>query len=403
MILTGITAEFNPFHNGHAYLMREARRLTDADAVIVVMTGDFVQRGDLAIIDKWTRAGCALSNGADLVIELPVLFSLEHAGRFASAAVGILEAAGCAHIAFGSETGDLHYINLLAERLRNKYMGHHTTHPVLETHTASCNQIIKESVSCSASGQGTYIGPNDHLASEYVLNMKRARPVAIPRLGAGYYDGITDTNGTIQSASGIRELIRADYDIGRTDCDNSRIRCDISRIRCDIGPFVPENTLDSLITSAFVVNRDALWVFLKDAIMAADPEWIDDCPSGGKGIGLLFQEKAAEANSYDVFIQAVKTNRYTYARLYRLVLQVLLGITKTKYPYKDPEYIRVLAYNDQGRQVIERMQDASDFLPVIMDPAGNLARLNESASSMLALDEHAEDIYNRIKHFDSLH
>ena len=107
MKITGITAEYNPFHNGHAYLIREARRVTCCDAVAVVMSGDFVQRGEPAFTDKHTRACHALKNGADLVIELPVLFCLDYAGRFASAAVKLLETAGCAHIAFGSESGDL--------------------------------------------------------------------------------------------------------------------------------------------------------------------------------------------------------------------------------------------------------------------------------------------------------
>ena len=103
----GITAEYNPLHNGHLYHIAETRRITGCDAVVVAMSGDFVQRGEPAIMDKWVRAEHALRSGADLVLEIPVLYCLGNAGQYADAAVNILEATGrVTHISFGSESGD---------------------------------------------------------------------------------------------------------------------------------------------------------------------------------------------------------------------------------------------------------------------------------------------------------
>ena len=356
MKITGITAEYNPFHNGHAYLIREARRVTCCDAVAVVMSGDFVQRGEPAFTDKHTRACHALKNGADLVIELPVLFCLDYAGRFASAAVKLLETAGCAHIAFGSESGDLTTITCLAESLRKRYAGE------------------------SAGGRAaeTRVGPNDHIASEYLLSMESAKPVAIFRQGAGYHDGFTDSAAAYQSATAIREMIRTG---------------------ADFSPYVPENIRASL-QEIREPDRDTLWALLKGAVLAAEPEMIDDCPSGGEGIGCLFQEKITSARSWEEFLQAVKTKRYSYARLRRLSMQVLLGITRSRYPQRCPAYLSVLAYNDRGRQILENMREKSGGLPVSLDPGRDSARLDGSASSMLALDLHAAEIYHRITRRD---
>ena len=116
----GITAEYNPLHNGHVYHIEETRRATGCDAVIVAMSGDYVQRGEPAILDKWTRTEHALMSGADLVIEIPVLFCLGNAGQYARAAVKLLEATGkVSHISFGSESGDKDALIRIAHTLRD--------------------------------------------------------------------------------------------------------------------------------------------------------------------------------------------------------------------------------------------------------------------------------------------
>ncbi|MDO5134400.1 MAG: nucleotidyltransferase family protein, partial [Eubacteriales bacterium] len=147
-------------------------------------------------------------------------------------------------------------------------------------------------------------------------------------------------------------------------------------------------------------DRDTLWALLKGAVLAADPVMIDNCPSGGEGIGCLFQENIKAARSWDEYLKAVKTKRYTYARLRRLSMQVLMGITRSRYPQRCPAYLSVLACNDQGRHILESMREKSGGLPVILDPGRDSARLDGSASSMLALDLHAAEIYHRITRRD---
>ena len=146
MIITGITAEYNPLHNGHVYHMTEARRLTGCDALVVAMSGDFVQRGEPAIMDKWTRARHALECGADLVVEIPTLFCLGNASQYASASVRILEDLGCSQIAFGSESADKYLLISLADFIR-------TNHEELEDGIAS---MIKEGLPYPAARAEAY-------------------------------------------------------------------------------------------------------------------------------------------------------------------------------------------------------------------------------------------------------
>ncbi len=412
MIITGITAEYNPFHNGHAYMIGEARRITGCDAVVVAMSGDFVQRGEPAVTDKWIRTSHALANGADLVIEIPALFCLGNAGQYASAGVRLLEAAGCTHIAFGSECGDIGRIRRTAEQL--------TSH---EKEIEACiAAYIKDGLNYPAARARAYgsldndtdintsgmlSGPNDVLAIEYVKNMKCAEPVAVRRLGAGYNEGYNKScsrsgipSAFYQSASAIREMIHEG---------------------ADIRPFVPGDVYDYLLSarrcSGHLTFPDEWLDILKYAVMSVSPDEIDDCPSGGEGLGNLLKKEVMRADSLESLILAVKSRRYTYTRISRLCMQVILGITRSRYPYSTPEYIRVLGFNEKGRNVLAGLRsnrkadetgDGSSFqnrahddpLPVITNINKNAAGLSGNSADMLSLDIHSADIYNLITHRD---
>lgn len=200
----GITAEYNPLHNGHIYHIEETRRITGCDAVVVAMSGDYVQRGEPAFMDKWVRAEHALMSGADLVLEIPVLFCLGNAGQYASAAVRILEATGkVKHISFGSESGDTESLLRIAGTLRDNEPEIEAA--IKETGSRGLSYPAARArayAEVSAALKGTDLNQdpeiahdirvlenaNDILAIEYIKAMQSSEPVVISREGTGYGD-----------------------------------------------------------------------------------------------------------------------------------------------------------------------------------------------------------------------
>ena len=386
----GIIAEYNPLHNGHVYHMEQARLLTGADAVVVAMNGDYVQRGEPAIMNKWIRTEHALRNGADLVIEIPVLFCLGNAGQYASAGVRLLEATGkVSNIAFGSESGDAESLKRIAETLRDSESEIENaildmrkkgfSYPAArELAYAKVRAALKgtdpDSDSEILSDIRLFDKSNDILAVEYIKAMKSAEPVVVHRKGAGYSDPYDETI-TYQSASAIRTQSLDGRDAGR---------------------YVPDCTAEALKTCHLTgPDRDKWFDALTYAVLSTDAEIIEDCPSGGEGLANLMKSALSEAYSWTSYVRRIKSKRYTYTRLSRLCMQLLLGITRSKYDISGPEYIRVLGFNEKGRELLAEMRDdGSAELPVIINVNKSSGNLNENALKLLELDMHAADIYN---------
>ena len=208
MKITGIIAEYNPFHNGHKYQIEEAKKFSDA--VVVIMSGSFVQRGSIAITDKWTRAKVAAENGADLVLELPVIYSLNTAQRFAKGAVEILDRTNVIdYLCFGSESGNVDELTKVADMLINEP----------EDVSEKIKKFIAEGISYPAARQKAFRGlideeilssPNNILALEYIKALieieSSIEPVTVKRYGTDYHDEFAK-NG-IASASAIRSMIK---------------------------------------------------------------------------------------------------------------------------------------------------------------------------------------------------
>lgn len=384
MKITGITAEYNPLHNGHIYQMEQARRLSGCDAVAVAMSGDYVQRGEPAILDKWTRCRLALEAGADLVVEIPVLFCLGNASQYASASVWILEALGCDSIAFGSECGDAELLTNVAavldsyrdeledriSRLAKEGISYPSARA--EAYRSLRSGVIEDIL---AREMSVMSDPNDILALEYIRSLRSARPVCVKRVGAGHGDGFDGSLG-FQSAGAIRKGLRSadDHDM--------------------ITRFVPGYT-----SKAFEEEKltfpDEWMTILRYAAMVTPADVIEDCPSGGEGLGNLIKQYAAEAESWEDMVKAVKSKRYTYTRISRLCVQLILGISRRKYSAQEPQYIRVLGFSEKGRSVLsERKNSEGDILPVITNINKETRRLNAEAENMLALDVKAADVYN---------
>ena len=382
---TGITAEYDPLHNGHVYLIEQARAVTSCDVIAAAMSGDYVQRGEPAMLDKWTRCGMALDAGADIVVEIPVQFCLGNASQYAGASVRLLEALGCSHIAFGSESGDISLLKSTADFLVSEK----------EAIEARISELIKDGLSYPAAraqafwlaqdlsgspmrpGEADVLSnPNDILALEYIKNMKTAQPVCVKRQGAQYNDGL-DEDMAFQSASAIREVIRSGYDPE------------------SIRKYVPETTYKALCEGIKTFNDD--WVsLLKYAAMSVSAEAAEDLPSAGEGLGNLIRTSARDNGSWEEIVLGAKSKRYTYTRISRLCMQLILGIRRSVYCMEAPGYIRVLGFNNKGRELLAELKKEEGVLPVITNINKEASSLPDDARRMLELDVYAADVYNMV-------
>ena len=355
----GIIAEFNPFHNGHKYLIDTAKKLT-GESVVVIMSGSFVQRGGIAITDKLTRAKAALSNGADLVIELPVTFSHNTAQRFATGAVATLGGCGIIDtLAFGSETGNADALLTAAQMLANEP----------EAVSLKIKQLMKDGISYPAARQIAYDGlfdtsvlstPNDILAVEYLkacyeLNFDM-KPCPVKRTGVNH-DSKTTTN-SIASASQIRQML----------CNGEKTG---SFMPCSDFNIYDEKRLDTAVISN---------------LRLISPEKLSQICDIGEGLENKFIQAAMQTDTVTDLCEAVKSKRYTLSRIRRIAYSSLIGITKDAAALM-PSYIRVLGMNENGRQLLRDMKEKAT-LPVIIKPA------DYKGDTIFNLNTRAEDIFS---------
>ena len=386
MKVTGITAEYNPLHKGHEYHIAETKKRTGCDALVVAMSGDYVQRGEPAVTDKWTRAAMALDAGADLVIEIPVLFSLGNALGFARAAVTILEEAGCSTISFGSESGDIEMLLKISGMIKASYdeisagisalVSEGLSYPSARTRVYAEMRKLRDGAPASEINRELAVlsDPNDILALEYLMQMKKAEPVAVLREGDGYSQTSAGGNGFASAAAVRNSLYNGE----------------------DIAQLVPSYAHERLMSGDLTFSDE--WTgILRYALMSSGPDSIEDCPSGGEGLGNLLKAAAHKEDSWDGMISAAKSKRYTYTRISRLCMQAVLGITRSSYPYEEPLYLRVLGFSGKGRELLSELRsDSGRSLPVITNINKESGNLSYDARKMLGLDVHSSDIYNLV-------
>ncbi len=334
MEVVGIIAEYNPFHAGHALHVAETRRRVGECAVIAVMSGNFVQRGDCAVFDKWARARAALEVGVDLVLELPTVWAASSAEGFARGAAGILEAAGVAtRLSFGSECGDVDKLQPVAACLDS------------EIYQAGLRRFLDEGMPFAACRQAVVRGmlgeslsdllsqPNNNLGVEYIRALNRLKssiqPLSIRRTGAAHDGG---EHPRYPSASLIRKKILA-------------------------GELPAENP-----ASLNYGQRGALAVLrsMDEADFAALP----DC---GEGLSRRIFRAVRQGRTLEEIYDLAKTKRYAHARIRRAVLWGALGLKERDRPCRPP-YIRVLGAGARGREVLRKMKEKA-ALPVITKPA----------------------------------
>ena len=369
MQICAIIAEYNPFHNGHKYMINKVRK-AGGTHVVAVMSGNFVQRGDVAICDKYSRTRMAIEGGADLVIELPITYAAATAQRFAHGAVALIKALGCVDtLAFGSECGNQQLLDKIADAIDfPDVIEKMKENLALGMSFASARQSALEF--CGYEG-GILQNANDTLAVCYIDEIYRQNAcldrMAIKRKGVGHDGGI---KGIFASASAIRNMI--------ADGDN-------------FAPYMPMGAADVLQDKIDCGQAPMLIGSLDRAFMAKlrsmSLEDIANLPDISEGLENRIYKAVRECGSVFDVADAVKSKRYTHARIRRILLSALLGIDKQLYDL-EPQYIRVLGFNDKGREILAA---ARPTLPIITR-AKDVANLSATAKRLLDAQSVADGI-----------
>ena len=323
MRIVGIVAEYNPFHAGHRYHIGETRRRLSGDcAVVAAMSGNFVQRGDCAILDKWTRARMALEGGADLILELPTLWAASSAEHFAYGAVSILKAAGVDTLSFGSESGNSENLKAIAavldsEPFQSALKGYLAQGlPFAVCRQRAVENLLGKEIAVHLSS------PNDNLGVEYLKAARRLGfdpdVVAVPRVGAAHDGG---SHPQYPSASHVRKLILD-------------------------GEIAVENPAALRYNERGVLTR----------LRSMTPEELALLPDSGEGLAIRLYEAVRKADTVEQVCDLAKTKRYAHARIRRMVLWAALGLRESDRPAQVP-YLRVLGANERGRAVLKAIPE----------------------------------------------
>ena len=358
----GIIAEYNPFHNGHLHHLIESKKITNSDYTIAVMSGNFTQRGEVSIVDKWSKAQMAIDNGIDLVIELPTLYAISSAENFASGAIKILNSLGIVDfISFGSESNDISLLDDIANVVAYEPPQYKAllSHELAkgESFPKAREKAVMMYLNDIRRFANVLSSPNNILGIEYLKSLKNFKsniqPITIKREGSKYNDNTIPRGSRFASATAIRNLCQTSEDI------------------TPVQRFVPESTFDILEENIkkgnFVKN---LSVFDKEIIYTLrkmSTSEIANLPDVSEGLEFSIKNAANQCNSVVELLSIVKSKRYTQTRLQRILLYSILGITK-----KDMEismsttpYVRVLGFNNKGQELISEISKRNRKLEII--------------------------------------
>lgn len=386
MKTVAIIAEYNPFHTGHEYQIKEIRREFGADTrIIAVMSGNYTQRGELAVMDKSDRAKAATLCGVNLVLELPFPYSMSSAEFFASSAVKIIDSLNVVdHLSFGSESGDVFMLSEIAENISSdEYKS------ALKLALASSEDKgvgypkLSEEIYRSLYGKDIsrdVFSPNNILAIEYIKAIKRSKSNIIPhtvkRSGAAYSEkNITDDQH--QSASAIRELFNKDISSALKYIPNNAKNIVLDAYNNKSFP-CDDNRLSSAVISYFRLNP-------KSALAIHD---------AGDGLYNRLQKYSFDANDITTLINLTDTKKYTRSRIRRAIWYSFFGVTSSEVK-ELPCYTTVLAMDDVGKAILKEIKKKTD-LAVITKPSSTDG-LSDTARRQKALSDKADSVFQLTK------
>jgi predicted nucleotidyltransferase len=360
MNAAGIIVEYNPLHNGHLYHIKKTREITGCDILIAVMSGSFVQRGEPAFIDKFTRCSLALHSGVDLVLELPLLYSISSAEGFAFGGVSLLNSTGItSSICFGSESGSIEELSFIADILIKEPEEYRRLLKSLIKTGVSFPSAREKAIKEYASILGYPIGDilsssNNILSIEYLKALKKTlstiKPYTIKRIGGCYNQDSLE--GSISSATAIRKNITNSY----------------------VKDSLPEYVYSSLLSLSQQGKGPVSMGDLSDIVLftlrSKSHSQLSELLDVGEGLEYRIKRAAQDCGDIYQLIDQVKNKRYPVTRIQRILLYALFNITKeaglmVKTP---PTYMRVLGFNDKGREAISLIRSQAS-IPVITNPS----------------------------------
>lgn len=437
MKIAGIIAEYNPFHNGHEYQINKTKEITGADKIIVCMSGNFLQRGEPAFIDKYLRTRLALLGGADLVIELPVKYSTASAENFALGGISVLEALGCVdYISFGCETPDLKLMDSIAsvladepkayQEVLNQQLRKGASYP--EARQGAVKACLMETVNCLAISRdeieqkldSILSEPNNTLALEYMKALKRIgskmQPVAIKREGAGYNEALIRFTGvvgkpgvqdiqSIASARGIRQLVLQGM---------WKESGDYNLLERELKAMLPKACLPDFmeqIRNHNFVTIDDYSQILKYKIKQeiSRGESLQKYADVSEEIENRIIRNIDKLGKISDFIPEIKTKQYTYTRISRCLVHIMLDVMQEEYKNignnsalkisdydsKPEHYCRILGFNKESSDLVKRITDGSR-IPAITKPSTAKDILEGDAKKAFYQDVAASELYHII-------
>ncbi len=361
MKILGIAAEYNPFHEGHRYHLERSMEITGTDVSAAVMSGNFTQRGEPAVFDKWSRAETAVRNGVDLVLELPFIYACNSAEFFAEGAVRILDGIGASFMSFGSESGDIEKLTAVAgffaeetdEYRQQLKKGLQDGLSFAKARSTAAESIMGEGAS------DVFTGSNNILAVEYLKQIKLREsgitPVTVRREGAGHTDTLEDT--PMPSALAIREEMERKGEKGA------------------------------------VFPKD-IYPMIMQALMTGTAEELGEILAVSEGLENKMKSRFRYARDFKSLVGELASKRYAYSRIRRMLIHTLMGLTKEKFSRaRNHPYARVLAFSGRGAEALRQIKDREPDVPVITNINKEVTP-EDDIWETLSFDVLASDIYN---------
>ncbi|MDR0921170.1 MAG: nucleotidyltransferase [Lactobacillales bacterium] len=364
----GLIVEYNPYHNGHKYHATQAKKVTGAEVVVAVMSGNWLQRGEPAIVDKWQRTEMALSSGVDLMIELPFAYSVQSADYFARGGVKLLQALDVDSLVFGTDRKEkLDYeefgrLTVLQEETINQKF-----HELKNKNLSYPARMTKVYRTLFPEWTLDFSSPNHILGMAYAKeNARYTHPMelkSIPRISAQYHE--KNVGGTIASATAIREYL-------------------LHEEREVIHEVVPSATFDILNKNP-LVDWENYWQFLNYQLLSSTPEKLATIYQMSEGFEYRLLEQVRQADNFQAFMEKIKTKRYTWTRIERLLTYVLIQVSPQDILESwENTSIHVLGFTQKGQQFLKEKKKKIS-LPVV----SKIGR-NEKSTG---LTQRADEIY----------
>ena len=383
MNITGIITEYNPFHKGHLHHLNSSINLTNSQGTICIMSGNFVQRGGPALVDKWTRTKMALENGVDLVIELPTFYALSSAEFFAKGSVKILDSLGVVNnLFFGSECGDIDSLSLISKTLLEEsadFKNSLKENLNLGLTYAKAREMTLIKVLDDYNLKDILKNSNNILGIEYIKNLMKInsniKPMTFKREGSKYND--KDLHNEFSSATSIRENLKENFSIE------------------NLKNYLPESSYEILLdyenNNKNYTFEDSMFDYIRYRLISNSINF-NNLFEIREGLDNKFSKEIFNSNSYNDLILNIKSKRYTYTKISRLLTQIFLNFDKYSFEELNKEeylYARVLGFNSVGQKILNNIKKTSS-VPII-------TKINDKNNNpLLNLDIESTALYSLI-------